>query len=584
MNRTIAIVLLTCALSLGQVSDGAAANSSPSLNKLCFVDGLKYSTVASAMNDCGGSGIVVIPPTYVGNEPVENATGIIDLRHSENAKGLTPVTELGVRNDAVTRNDGASQSGSNMFSSASASFAAGRDEGKAIVITGAGPENASLTTTIRAVKSPASVELATAAGFTATGLTYWYGTENTPALQAAYGSGKPLFLPPGQYLMTGTVKGSTPVFLIGSGAQSVIIDDTTVFDMRGKAGHLLDNFRMQAATKLTVLPPRSFPTRYTGTPVAVDRVGAGIGYQPEVQDSDVWSKLSGAQRTQQIGPTIIAKSDGTHIYGITGDLISILLYDVQLSEVALCNFRAGKNFAGAIVLWHTPHDGLANRQDSIHDNSVRYASYSGIVWTSSDKVSIRHNQSAYNGESGLKNYATQGDGTYNTHAEVVGNDSEHNQFDGMDLSESYPHINNFQASSVVSENTSSFNIRTGAYIDGLGWTLVNNVFEGNGLTGMEMDVSDSVISRNTLTHNNTLHDPRANQMILGSGRPSMNNIIEHNRIVGGSGSGAAIKWGSVSTGNKIVDNTATGGAVFMFAAPPAESQGNSDSRGRYSDR
>ncbi len=574
MKRILAILFLPCALSFAQTN----------INKVCVVDALKYSTVSSAEGDCGGGGIVVIPPSYQGNENGEGSSGVIDLRRPESGRGLTPVTEFKARGDAAMRNDGSSQTGSGDFTSASASFAAGRDEGKAIVITGAGPDNASFTTTIRTVKSPTSVELATPAGFTARDLTFWYGTENTGAFQAAYGSGKPLFLPPGQYLMIGTVKGSTPLFLIGSGTQSVIIDDTVVFDVHGKSGHLLDNIHMQAATKVVGVPPSGFPTRYAGTPVVVDRVGQGLGYAAEDEDTDVWSKLSKVQQDQHIGPTMIFKSDGTHIYRITGDFVSINLYDVQFSEVALCNFRAGRNFSGGISFWHTPNDGLANRQDSIHDNNVRYASHNGIAWAASDKVSVRHNQTFYNGESGLKNNGSQRDHTFDTNSEVVGNDSEHNQWDGMDLSESFPHVNIYRASSVVTGNTSSYNIRTGTYVDGSGWTLTDNIFEGNGLTGMHMDVSDSVISKNTLTHNNSRRDPHHCQMLLGTSAASKNNVIEHNRIVGSADSGPAIRWGTVSTGNKVTDNIATGGAVFAFEGPPGAAQGNSDSRGRYRDR
>ncbi|MGA8622322.1 MAG: right-handed parallel beta-helix repeat-containing protein [Candidatus Sulfotelmatobacter sp.] len=586
MYRKIGIILLQCAPILSQVTDRALLKSSPDVNNICVVDGLKYGTIQSAITGCSGTGAVAIPPTYVGNDWYQNPNDVTvwDFRRSERVKGLTAITDFGARGDAVTETDGASQSGSATFTSPSASFVPGRDEGKAIVITGAGADNASLTTTIRAVNSSVAVALAVAASFTATDLNYWYGTENTSAFQGAYKSRKPLFLPAGKYLMTGTVKGSIPLFLTGAGKQSIIIDDTTVFELHGTGGHFLDNLQMQAATKLTAVSPSSFPTPHAGTTVAVDRIGAGIGYQPQLQDGDIWAKVSQAQRSQQLGPTITISSDGTHIYRITGDLVSILLFDVEFSEVALCDFRAGKNFVGGLVLWHTPNDGRVNRQDKIHDNHVQYASYSGIVWTASESVSVSHNRTEYNGESGLKNYASQDDGTYNTSAEVVGNDSQHSHYDGLDLSQDYPHTNKQRASSIASGNTSSFNDRTGAYVDGLGWTLADNVFENNGLSGMSLDVSDSVISGNTLTHNNTLHEANSHQMLVGPGTAAKNNVIEHNRIVGIAAAGAAIKWSTASTGNKIMDNTAKGGAVFDFGVAPIASHGNSDSRGPYPDK
>ena len=585
-HGTITILLLACTASVAQVTVGSPVKAPPSISNLCFVDGLKYLTIRSAMSACAGTGVVVIPPTYAGTDSLENRNDIPvwDFRHSQRPEGFTAVTDFGAKGDAATGADGASEMGSTTFTAASGSFTSGRDEGKAIIITGAGDDNASLSTTIKAVKSSNRVTLAAAAGFTATGLTYWYGTENTPAFQAAYNSMRALFLPAGKFLMIGAVKGTTSLVLTGVGEPSTIINDGTVFYIRGGGGNFLNNFRMQAATKLIPVAPGDFPTPYAGTPVALDRIGEGIGYQPELQDLDVWPKVSKQQQSQQIGPTILAASDGTHIYRITGDLISILLFDVQFSEVALCDFRAGKNFSAGISLWHTPRDGLMNRQDTIHDNHVRYASYNGITWAGSENVSILHNQTENNGESGLKNAATRGDGTYDTQVQVIGNRTQHNHYDGLDLSQDYPHKSEHRASSIVSGNTSNFNDRTGTYADGLGWTLTDNTFEGNGLSGMSLDVSDSVISGNILKNNNTLHERYSHQMLIGPGAPSRNNVIAHNRIVGPVASGAAILCSVRSPGNKFHDNVATGGAIFDFRAAPAASRGNSDSNGPYPDK
>jgi hypothetical protein len=582
----IIAMLLQCVACLAQVGAGLPTKPAASITNLCFVDGLKFTTIDSAISACGGTGIVVIPPTYSGTEAPESQSGVRvwDFRNSQRPGGFTPVTDFGAKGDAATGTDGTSEIGSAVFTTVSGSFQSGKDEGKAIIITGAGPDNASLTTTIRAVKSPNRVILAAEAGFSATGLTYWYGTENTSSFQAAYNSMEPLFLPAGKFLMTGAVKGTTSLVLTGLGEQSTIIDDGLVFQTRGGGGNLLNNFRMQAATKLTPVAPSDFPTPYAGTPVALDRIGEDIGYQPELQDGDIWPKVSKQQRAQQIGPAMLLASDGTHVYRITGDLVAILLYDVEFSEVALCDFRAGKNFAAGLGLWHTPGDGRENRHDSIHDNYVRYASYNGIIWAGSEDVSILHNRTENNGESGLKNASTRGDGTYNTHVQIIGNRTQRNHYDGIDLSEDYPHKNQHLASSVASGNTSKFNDRTGTYVDGLGWTLTDNTFEGNGLSGMSLDVSDSVVSGNILENNNTLHERFSHQMLIGVGTPSRNNVIEHNRIIGSASSGAAIFCSAMSTGNRFDNNTASGGAVFDFRAAPAESRGNSDSQGQYPDR
>jgi hypothetical protein len=190
----------------------------------------------------------------------------------------------------------------------------------------------------------------------------------------------------------------------------------------------------------------------------------------------------------------------------------------------------------------------------------------------------------FSGESGFKNYSSQGDGTYNTEILLDSNHSLHNHYDGLDLSETYPHTGEQKTSSVVSGNLSAFNDRTGAFGDGVGWKVVYNAFENNGLAGIALDVSDSTISGNTLTHNNRLHDKNAHQITLGLGVPSRNNVIEQNRITAEAAEGSAIFWSSASAGNKVSNNVATGGAIFKFEAPPAAAHGNSDGRGRYPDR
>jgi hypothetical protein len=162
---------------------------------------------------------------------------------------------------------------------------------------------------------------------------------------------------------------------------------------------------------------------------------------------------------------------------------------------------------------------------------------------------------------------------------AIGNETQHNHYDGLDLSENYPHLNLQRASSIVSRNTSNFNERTGTYADGRGWTLTDITFESNGLSGRSLDVSDSIIAGNILKNDNTLHERNSHQMLIGPGAPSKNNVIEHNRILGTVASGTAILCSGESTGNKFIGNAATGGAIFEFRAAPGESRGNSDSNG-----
>src|ERR1700746_1406673 len=112
MHRTIGIVLLECSAVLGQVTGGAPLKSA-NLNNLCFADGLKYTTIQAAITACAGGGTVVISPGFPKTESFTNPdrVALFDFRGDGHHDGLTPVTDFGVKGDAVAGADGASQSG-----------------------------------------------------------------------------------------------------------------------------------------------------------------------------------------------------------------------------------------------------------------------------------------------------------------------------------------------------------------------------------------------------------------------------------------------------------------------------------------
>lgn len=109
------------------------------------------------------------------------------------------------KGDAQTGTDGAITTGTPNFTSASNLFVA-TDVGKTIVIIGAGPAGAVLTTTILAYTGAGAVTLAANAGTTIAGATWAFGTDDTAALaswrlacEAIEGKG---ILPRGKYLST----------------------------------------------------------------------------------------------------------------------------------------------------------------------------------------------------------------------------------------------------------------------------------------------------------------------------------------------------------------------------------------------
>lgn len=121
------------------------------------------------------------------------------------------VETFGAVHDAVTFTDGKITSGTDDFTSASATFTVA-DVGKEFIFAGAGAAGAVLRTTILAYVSATAVTLATNASTTvaSTGKTFIYGTNDTPSIQAAInacqtaGGGK-VYLPNGHYLISGAL-------------------------------------------------------------------------------------------------------------------------------------------------------------------------------------------------------------------------------------------------------------------------------------------------------------------------------------------------------------------------------------------
>lgn len=116
---------------------------------------------------------------------------------------LLNVREFGAKADYVKRTDAAITTGTAVLTSAGASFAA-TDVGKVVVVAGAGAAGAKLVTTIAGYTSATQVTLTAGAGTTVSGATFFYGTDDTAAFQAALdaASQATVFVPSGAYLLS----------------------------------------------------------------------------------------------------------------------------------------------------------------------------------------------------------------------------------------------------------------------------------------------------------------------------------------------------------------------------------------------
>lgn len=119
------------------------------------------------------------------------------------------VKKYGAKGDGITWFDGAITSGTDDFTSASATFTSA-DVGKVITITNAAGASTDLTTTIASYIDPNSITLTDNASASVSGAIFTYGTDDTTAIRAAVaavGSASPpvgtVFFPQGIYIING---------------------------------------------------------------------------------------------------------------------------------------------------------------------------------------------------------------------------------------------------------------------------------------------------------------------------------------------------------------------------------------------
>jgi hypothetical protein len=166
-----------------------------------------------------GSGIITDNGVNIGigsNAPGSNldVNGTIKATNFSSAISIDADKSFNVKNygalgNGIVHQDGAINSGTNSFTSASGTFNA-NDVGKVIVVNGAGAAGADLSTTITAFSSATTVTLATNAGTTVSGTAqYYYGTDDTVAIQSTINAvnangGGTVFSPQGIYMINGS--------------------------------------------------------------------------------------------------------------------------------------------------------------------------------------------------------------------------------------------------------------------------------------------------------------------------------------------------------------------------------------------
>lgn len=347
--------------------------------------------------------------------------------------------------------------------------------------------------------------------------------DHTVAAQRATNTGSAVFFPDGEYIIHGVTYTGRVVWFGHGGA--TIKSDGPVLTVEAGSGSRIQKLRLENITPPWIIVRDA--ANLSAPPALVK--SNGDGYQPTVNDFDVWPTLTVEQQKQDIGPTIkfYGNASDIQVSFITGRFVNILVFDAQASTVHDCNFRGGRNFAGGIVFWNINQQ--YGRQNRALNNIVSYASNSGIAMARQLDGVMQGNVVSYVGESGLKTYQGMiGDVDARCYRmQIQNNNSLYAFYDGFDLSSDYPHTGLIDSRHVITGNMAFGARSTGFYADGKNNVFTNNQARGTGLDGMFLGYSDSLISSNHVYGANLSNKPTGtHQMqIAGNGNNITNNIL-----------------------------------------------------------
>ena len=245
--------------------------------------------------------------------------------HVDSAK-VANVRDFGARGDCRRVKDGSMKQGSEVLTSATATFQP-EDVGKPIYVLGAGsakfPEigtvnGAPLSSSIVAVTDEHTVRLKDAATQEVSGAAVAWGTDDSKAIQSAIDSlsetGGTVFFPPGMYCVVyqggpGLNVGASNIRLQGSGVGSAIFNSTVIFKAKVKDGR-------------TVTEQGGVPVLYVGTPAR------------EIENVEVdhlWLGDNGGQYDFKMwGP------HGPAVLGTAGKIDRVHFHDVVIETSFLC--------------------------------------------------------------------------------------------------------------------------------------------------------------------------------------------------------------------------------------------------------
>ncbi|HWM69761.1 MAG TPA: right-handed parallel beta-helix repeat-containing protein [Steroidobacteraceae bacterium] len=285
--------------------------------------------------------------------------------------------------------------------------------------------------------------------------------------------------------------------------------------------------------------------------------------------------LTAPQQSQQIGPAVVFTGLATDIEvsRIYGRFVRIDLLDTQYSTVRDCDFRGGKGIWGGINFDNDTNGLIVGKGNKAVGNTVRHASFSGIIFQNNDGPLLAGNVCQLNGESGLKaGAAGKAGGTPCIRDVFVGNRCDQNYYDGIDAASDYPSDDRIPSWHNITGNSCYQNGGDGINVAGKYNLVVGNLIQSNGRFGIWCVASYTSIANNFLYDNNVSRNASLAEILGGN----TGNSITGNYIYSGAGQNSNAIYAPGT--NYIADNHAIG-SNFFFGNPAAVSsylRGNVD--------
>jgi hypothetical protein len=390
--------------------------------------------------------------------------------------------------------------------------------------------------------------------------------DSSHALQSAADVGLILIPPDASFrILTGATR-TGRVSVLGSGPTSQLWCDSTVLTVNGGDDSVADNFQLLNITQPWIITRN--PVNWESNISRTLRRSNSDGYQPTVNDGDVWSTLTKAQQDQQIGPSILFRGDAMRISvsRIYGRFVQIGMYDTQYSSVCDCNFRGGKGAIAAIHFWNV--NGQVGQFNKALRNTVWHSSFSGIVFARNTDFQASENLCVYGGESGIKTWSgtLSGKDLRCYRGQIQNNVCRSNYYDGIDATSNLPPDDQILTYHQIQGNHCDSNGGDGINCSGQFNQITSNYLNRNGRFGLwGTGLSRSKISGNFCVDNNQARV--SSQHDLGIVGKADHNMITNNWVWAGTGQN---NYGIYAPGtNFVADNYGVGGSKFFFGNPGA---------------